>query len=344
MSHRSQQFMQCMEVWGGNQAADNGVVMAGLDAWVYARPFGESTHGGDVYYVSSCATNRILRLLVADVSGHGETVQGLAAELRRAMRRYVNHIDHVQFVRAMNRQFSALARVGLFATALVSTFFAPTGRLTLCNAGHPPPLLYRAASRRWSYLAADDDASAPAGKPGAPRDGRGGTRRDAAQKPSSAGGPLDLPLGILDVTDYRTFDVPLRTGDLVLCYTDCLVETRGRDGELLGQRGLLDAVEALDTSDPGALIPALIEKLTEQFPGNLTTDDVTILLFRPNGLGRPRPSLAQQVRAVGVMLGAIAGSLRPGGDPVPWPDFKLPNLGGALFRRLNRSWSAPKDE
>jgi sigma-B regulation protein RsbU (phosphoserine phosphatase) len=110
---------------GGNQAADNGVTMAGLDVWVYSKPYGESADGGDVCYVSSCATNRILRLLVADVSGHGKAVQDLAIELRRLMRRHVNHIDQNQFVRSMNEVFAALSEEGIFATAIVSTFLAP---------------------------------------------------------------------------------------------------------------------------------------------------------------------------------------------------------------------------
>src|SRR5437763_9069649 len=100
--HDSSTHLQCMEVWGGNRSADAGVVMAGLDAWVYCRPFKDSgTGGGDVYYVSSCATGRITRLLVADVSGHGEKVSTVADQLRLLMRRYVNHIDQGQFVRSM---------------------------------------------------------------------------------------------------------------------------------------------------------------------------------------------------------------------------------------------------
>src|SRR5215210_7622302 len=99
--------MQCMEVWGGNQLADSGVVMAGLDAWVYSKPFGGAIGGGDVYYVSSCATGRITRLLVADVSGHGTAVRATAVHLRELMRRYVNHIDQMRFVRSMNQQFAA---------------------------------------------------------------------------------------------------------------------------------------------------------------------------------------------------------------------------------------------
>src|SRR5947209_7490110 len=153
---RQTQLMQCMEVWGGNQVAESDVVMAGLDAWVYCKPYGGAAGGGDVYYVSSCATGRIHRLLVADVSGHGAAVGDLAGQLRGLMRRYVNHLDQTQFVRSMNEQFAALAQGGCFATAVVTTFFGPTGRLSLCNAGHPPPLLYRARHKKWILL--DDQA------------------------------------------------------------------------------------------------------------------------------------------------------------------------------------------
>ena len=152
--------LQCMEVWGGNRSADSGVVMAGLDAWVYSKPFGGSEGGGDVYYVSSCATGRITRMLVADVAGHGQAVSDIATQLRTLMRRHVNQIDQSRFVQSMNQQFARLFGDGCFATALVTTFFAPTNHLSLCNAGHPPPLLYRAATGQWSFL---DQRSPPAG-------------------------------------------------------------------------------------------------------------------------------------------------------------------------------------
>lgn len=319
MTPSQAQRMQCMEVWGGNQPTNKGVVMAGLDAWVYSRPHGGSAGGGDVYYVSSCATDRILRLLIADVSGHGQTVDDIAVELRRLMRRYVNHIDQVQFVRALNRRFAALEQAGMFATAVVSTFFAPTNRLTLCNAGHPPPLLFRAATGQWSYLQSRAD-----------EDGAGRV-------------PMNLPLGIADAADYQTFDVPLQVGDLVLCYTDSLIEAYDCGGEMLGQEGLLKLARGLDPADATALIPALLDAVAAQADGNLTADDVTVLLFRPNGLGRRRPSLGQQVTAVGRLLGAIARSFRPGSDPIPWPDFKLANLGGAMIGRMNRLWSTPRN-
>src|SRR5215207_5457314 len=104
----SPQIMTCMEVWGGSDATDAAVTLSGLDAWVYSRPYREADGsggegGGDVYYVSACATGRINRLLVADVSGHGERVRAVAVQLRDLMRRFVNYLDQSKFVLSMNK-------------------------------------------------------------------------------------------------------------------------------------------------------------------------------------------------------------------------------------------------
>src|ERR1700733_14516557 len=132
------EVMQCMEVWGGNQPVDSGVVMAGLDAWVYCRPYAggaiePAEAGGDVYFVSSCATGRITRLLVGGVSGHGTAVSDVASSLRSLMRKYVNYLDPRKFVGEMNRRFAELSKDGCFATAVVTTFFSPTNQVTFCK-------------------------------------------------------------------------------------------------------------------------------------------------------------------------------------------------------------------
>ena len=106
--------MTCMEVWGDSQLTERGIEMGGLDAWVYSKPFGQAQRGGDVYYASSCATGRISRLLLADVSGHGTSVAATAADLRTLMRRFVNRLDQKEFVRLLNQQFVALSRTGNF--------------------------------------------------------------------------------------------------------------------------------------------------------------------------------------------------------------------------------------
>ena len=115
-----------MEVWGGSQLTAQGVEFGGLDAWVYSKPHGQAQRGGDVYYASSCGTGRITRLLLADVSGHGNAVAATAADLRTLMRQFVNRLNQTEFVSLMNRQFAAMSTGGTYATAIVTTFFSPT--------------------------------------------------------------------------------------------------------------------------------------------------------------------------------------------------------------------------
>jgi serine phosphatase RsbU (regulator of sigma subunit) len=300
-----------MEVWGGNQTADSGVVMAGLDAWVYSKPFGGAEGGGDVYYVSSCATGRIVRLLVADVSGHGAKVAQVATGLRSLMRKHVNQIDQTRFVRSMNQQFQELSSAGSFATAVVTTFFAPTNHLSLCNAGHPPPLIYRAATGKWDFLEH---------KPTGDGDEAGG----------EAGGAENIPLGVLDLAAYDQFDVKLKVGDLVLCYTDSLIEARDAAGDMLGPKGLLHLVRTLDVSDPTRLTSQVLAKVEAHCGQKLCDDDITVLLFRPNGL-TPNTALKERLLAP---LRIVRGWA--------WPDLKLANIGGAVFSPLNRLWGGQR--
>ena len=308
--------MPCMEVWGGNDAVDRGVIMPGLDAWLYSRPYHGDQGGGDVHYVSSCATGRITRLLVADVSGHGAAVAETGEKLRRLMQRFVNHLDQTRLVVSLNEQFVGLSKQGCFATSVVGTFFAPTNRLTLSNAGHPPPLLYRRRDDTWTYLERQSDASEEAD---------------------------NLPLGVLKAARYDFHDVQLRVDDLVLCYTDSLNESLEQTGRQLGTAGLLETVRTLDAKRPDVLIAALLEAIAARHPGNLTRDDVTVLLVRPNGLVRRVP-LGRRLKVPFQMAARILKSLWPGGAPTPWPQMSLTNIGGAFFDGLNRKWKAESDD
>ena len=308
MPDTNPQTMACMEVWGGNVSANNSVAMSGLDAWVYSKPFAMAQGGGDVYYVSSCATGRITRLLVADVSGHGEQVRQTANVLRDLMRRFVNHLDQRQFVRSMNQQFTQLSDAGCFATAVVTTFFGPTNYLTICNAGHPTPLIYRAGKRQWTLLE------------------RGESSSDAV---------ADIPLGIDDMCDYEQMSMQLDVGDLVICYSDSLMESKDADGQMLGEQGLLAITNEIDVSDPAKVVTNLIEAIARRAPGNLEADDVTILLFHPNGSGT-RVSFRHKLAAPFRVCAGMLRSILPGGGPAPLPDLSIANIGGAMFDGLNR--------
>ncbi len=309
------QHMQCMEVWGGSQHTDQGVEFSGLDAWVYSKPYGEAQSGGDVYYASSCATGRISRLLLADVAGHGHSVAALASDLRTLMRRFVNRLDQTEFVRLLNQQFSEVSRAGVFATAIVTTFFAPSRRLMVCNAGHPRPLLYRAATQKWDFL------------------GHHGEATDFS--------PRNLPLGIIPMTEYEQFDVELQPGDCVVSYTDALVESQDAAGEELGEAGLLRILRLLGDVEPHKLIETLLKEIADRHPKNLSDDDVTVCVVRANGREFKVP-FREKLHAAGQFAGSLLRSMQPGAERPPFPDWKLANLGGAIIPALGRRWRAPQ--
>jgi serine phosphatase RsbU (regulator of sigma subunit) len=296
-----------MEVWGGNEIANSTVSMGGLDAWVEARPHENSAAGGDVYYLSSCATGRITRMLLADVSGHGNQVADIARTLRTLMREHVNHIDQRKFITRMNEAFTQQSRAGIFATAIACTYFAPTNELSLCNAGHPPPMIYRAESRQWHALVSTD----------------GDEQGD------------NIPLGILDMASYEQFRVRLENGDRVLCYTDSLIESRDETGELLGPHGLLNILNALPEMPPAEFIPKLIDALKQRVGETLAADDMTILLFSPNPATAHSSFFTRAFAPIRVLGRAIAWRT-DGSRRLPLPELSMANVGGALLPWLSK--------
>lgn len=308
--------MSCMEVWGGSQLTERAVEFSGLEAWVYSKPFGASASGGDVVYASSCATGRITRLLLADVAGHGSAVAATAADLRTLMRRFVNRLDQTELVRLLNQQFAELSSQAVFATAVVTTFFAPTRRFAVCNAGHPRPFIYRAARGTWSLLSDTDES------------------RSA---PTTARGPRNLPLGILSLADYDTFDVELEEGDCVLAYTDALIEAQDANGEALGELGLGGVLARLSDVPPAQLIGRLLDEISRGFPDSLSADDVTVLVVRASAR-QFHYSLGQRLWALLRFCGTALRALVPGGERPPVPDFHVANVGGAIIPALGQRW------
>src|SRR5262249_55025108 len=138
---REQSALQCMEIWGGFEPVERAVTTPGLDLWVYSQPVHGDQEGGDVYYVTLCGGGVITRIAVADVSGHGASVARFSSLLRTLLRKHINHKSQRRLVERLNREFSEMARLSRFATAVVITYLASTDRLSVCNAGHPRPLV-----------------------------------------------------------------------------------------------------------------------------------------------------------------------------------------------------------
>lgn len=251
--------MQCMEVWGGNRSVEKHFQMPGLQVWLYSRPFDDAVSGGDVYYLSSCASGRISRLLLADVSGHGPPVSQCALRLRELMRRNINSISQARLVEGMNEEFTNFNRDGNFATAVVGTFFASTGTFQLCTAGHPQPLLFRQETQTWEVFETAPDS----------------------QRVSQLSG---IPLGIVAGAKYSQARFAIQPGDMILAYTDGLTETEVAKDQLLNTEGLLSLIHSLDASQPDRLLTNLLTALRQQSTGP-SGDDLTVLLARADRSG-----------------------------------------------------------
>lgn len=299
--------MACMEVWGGNSATERSFSMLGLETWIYSKPYQQADGGGDVYYISRCATGRITRLLIADISGHGAKVSEAGERLRDLMRRHVNHIEQRQFLAEMNREFGEVRHAGGFATAVAASFFSPDARIAVTNAGHPPPMIYRGQTRQWVIL--DTDAH-------------------------ETSGLVDFPLGLIEGTEYGEIRFEASPGDLLVFYTDSLIESRSSAGELLGVQGLLKIMGQLDPAQPEKLIDALLQKIAGLYPENLTDDDVTVLVCRPTGTGTSVP-LSNRLLAPWLFLRGCAQALLSG-KRLPLPEFTWENFGGSMFDFLSR--------
>lgn len=270
--------LQCLQVWGGTEAADQKLEMTGLDGYLYAKPHDGAKRGGDVYYLSSCASGRITRVLLADVAGHGTKVSETAQDLRSLMQRYVNFTDQQKFMQAMNQKFAEITESGRFATTVAMSFLAPKRKLSLSNAGHPAPMWYRASEKRWHILGVNPDDS-------------------------DSNTEADLPFGIIEDAGYQQTDITFMPGDMLLMYTDALIESHGSDGRQIGLRGLVDRLNSLGTDEPDVIIPALIEHLADEDQNDLTDDDVTALLIAANGTRQEwRKMLVAPFNAVRGML------------------------------------------
>jgi phosphoserine phosphatase RsbU/P len=277
--------LKAYEVWSGNDSASHHLTVPGFEVFVYCIPHQGNSSGGDLRFISACAMGQIVRFTLADIAGHGQTASDWALRLRGLMRKNINTPNTAKFAQALNAEFSRLSKAGGFATAVITTYFAPTDHLIVCNAGHPRPILYHAAERRWEIF--DESASCvlPA---------------DRAQET----GIRSLPLGILARTDYPMFATPLAPDDIVITYTDALIEAADPSGAQIGEEGLLKIVSSLDVFEPSRLGPAVLDAVSHHRAGLPCSDDLTLCVLQHTATNSPDGPIAR-LKALGRLVGLV---------------------------------------
>lgn len=244
--------MKCMEVWGGSCASDACLRRPGLDIWIQSNDVQcASEGGGDVHLLSSCASGRITRMLLADICGIGPLFSEIAGEIRDLMKRNVNAIQQQRIVREICSRLEEAAHKGGYASMLISTYFAPTRSYSLCNTGHPPPLVYRKTDSAWSVLKTQPNSA------------------DTATK-----------VDMVTPDEYQHIKTKLDVGDIVLSYSNVLTECRDQEGNTLGHQGVLDRVRTLDLNQPEDLASALVSLIRGDHVDNVNADEATVLVCR----------------------------------------------------------------
>ena len=146
--------LQCMEIWGGiepveRSGLDAGPRSLGLQSAVRRRRAGGRCLLRDALRGRPDHADRRRRCL----GTWRRRSPSFPRRLRSLLRKNINQKSQKRLVERLNRQFADMAEMQRFATALVITYLASTDRLSVCNAGHPRPLFYRASDGKWSFLA-----------------------------------------------------------------------------------------------------------------------------------------------------------------------------------------------
>jgi sigma-B regulation protein RsbU (phosphoserine phosphatase) len=208
---------------------------------VTLRPARETS--GDFYDVS-VLPNGWLGILVADVAGKGAAAALFMALSWSLIRTYaVEYPTQPELaLRAANRRILTDTRTNRFVTVFYGILDPVTGRLVYCNAGHCPPLLFRARKSK------------------------------GFQALVGAG----TPLGIVTEGNWEQGAVDLTPSDVLVMYTDGITEARNQEREFFDQSRLLETV-APHVGHPAHEIQDAILQTVYAFTGDLPqTDDIAL--------------------------------------------------------------------
>jgi sigma-B regulation protein RsbU (phosphoserine phosphatase) len=93
-----------------------------------------------------------------------------------------------------------------------------------------------------------------------------------------------VPLGALRRTGHSLLETSMQAGDLLLAYTDGLVEATSPEGDFFGEERLHEVLTS-SPKDPHAAIHYLLGRLDSFTRGAVAYDDLTLIAARWTGRG-----------------------------------------------------------
>jgi hypothetical protein len=220
---------------------DHNPTLSGWEVWLYTRPANEI--GGDLVDYLMVDKER-LGVALGDVAGKGLGAALLMAKLQATIRAIASSFKSLAELGAqINEIFCRDSLPNRFASLIYLELGPGSRRVRLLNAGHLPPISIHGDSLR----------EMP----------RGGTA-----------------LGIMPDADYSEEHVDLQSGDLLLAYSDGLIEARNEQGDFFGEQHLMDILprlRGLSAEAAGGHLLAEVDIFVGEAP---RSDDLSLVLLK----------------------------------------------------------------
>jgi len=197
-----------------------------------------------------------LAFAIGDVAGKGISAALLMAAIQSTMRMQLTtgmpapsangstHLSTAMMVSRLNKQLYANTSPEKYATFYFALYDENTQTLTYTNAGHLPPILLHQGVPQFLQV-------------------------------------TGTVVGAFPFSLYEEKEIGLFSGDLLVAYTDGIIEPENEYGEMFGEQRLTDLLVKNADRDAPELIARVIEAV-EQWSGATTelSDDMTILVAR----------------------------------------------------------------
>jgi len=201
--------------------------------------------GGDYYDFLALPENR-LAVALGDVSGKGVAAALMMARLSSDVRfSALTSADAADAVTKINESLCAAGVEDRFVTFVLAFLDTESHEMTLANAGHMPPMLFRSAKGEVEAIGEDETG---------------------------------LPLALEADVPYELIHAALEPGDSLVIFTDGISEAMSPAEELYGLERLADLIKATPGSAL-ALGKTILEDVRRHAAGRAQNDDITLVCF-----------------------------------------------------------------
>jgi phosphoserine phosphatase RsbU/P len=206
--------------------------------------------GGDYYGFIPLPDGRLAAAL-GDVAGKGVPAALFMAKLSSDARfSLLTEPDPGRAVAKLNNLLAEFAQqADRFVTLVVIVLDPVRHLLTVVNAGHPSPLLYRPGSSALTEVV--------------PREAAG------------------VPLGIMEDVAFEGLQVTMQPGESLLLFSDGVLDPTNADNVPFGQQGIRAALLGAGAAPPRVLVERVFNAVQRHAAGKPPFDDITLV-----GIGR----------------------------------------------------------